>query len=51
VPLTEDYFAYVIDAIRLGLEQVERGQTIPLEEVARCMRQRWQNTTASTHAR
>lgn len=50
-PLTEDYFAYVIDAIKLGLEQVERGQTIPHEEVAKCMRQRWQSTTASTLAR
>jgi predicted transcriptional regulator len=50
-PMTEDYFAYVIDAIKLGLEQVERGQTIPHDEVAKCMRQRWQSTTANTHAR
>lgn len=36
--------AYVVEAVRAGLEQIEAGKTVPLEQVAREIRAKYQQT-------
>lgn len=40
------YHLYVIQTVGRGLEEVDAGSTIPHEEVARELRQKWQQAAA-----
>ena len=40
------YHLYVIQTVGRGVEEAEAGETIPHEEVARELRQKWQQAAA-----